>query len=136
MPTASYNKFQAWVEYMQEGANLESDSFVVFLTNSAPVASNSVIADITQITYTNLSSRTLTKVTSAQTSGTYTLDFNDLTLTSTGGTTGPFRYIGVFDDTLAGDPLVCWFDYGANVTLGDGESLLLQFNASGLYTVA
>jgi hypothetical protein len=132
---ATYNKFNSWVEFMQEGANVGSDQFVIALTNSAPSAANTVLGDLTQIAYTNLSSRNLTTATEAQTGGTYTLDFNDITLTSTGGTTGPFRYVVVYDDTVAGDPLVCWFDYGSSITLDAGESLELTFNASGLYTV-
>ena len=132
---AAYNKFQAWVEYMSEGANVGSDAFVVALTNSAPVATNSLIADITQITYTNCSSRALTTATSAHTTGTFKLDFNDLTLTASGGTVGPFRYVVVYDDTVASDPLVCWFDYGSSITLADTETLALTFDAAGLYTV-
>ena len=133
---AAFNKHQAWVEYMQEGANVGSDSFVLYLTNSAPLATNSLIADITQITYTNCSSRTLTTATSAQTSGTFKLDFNDITLTASGGTVGPFRYVGVYDDTVASDPLVGWFDYGSSITLADTETLAITFDAAGFYTVA
>lgn len=132
---AAYNKFQSWVEYMQEGANVGSDQFVVALTNSAPVATNSLLADITQITYTNLSTRNLTTASSAQSSGTFKLDFNDITLTSSGGSTGPFRYVVIYDDTVVSDPLVCWFDYGSSITLADTETLAITFNASnGLYT--
>lgn len=129
---ATFNKHNSWVEYMVEGANLGSDSFVVYLTNSAPSASNSVLADITQITYTNLSSRTLTTSSSSQTSGTHTLVFNDLTLTASGGSVGPFRYVGIYDDTLASDPLVGWYDYGSSITLADTETLLIDFGASAL----
>lgn len=138
MPTASYNKFQSWVEYMQEGANVGSDSFAVALTAAAnaPVATNSLIADLTEISYTNCSSRALTTATSAQTSGTFKLDFNDLTLTASGGSVGPFRYVVVYDDTLTGDPLVAWFDYGSEITLADGESIAIGINASGFYTVS
>lgn len=133
---AAYNKFDSWVEYMQEGANVGSDSFVVALTNSAPIASNTILANITEITYTNCSSRTLTTATSAQTSGTFKLDFNDLTLTATGGSVGPFRYVVVYDDTVVSDPLVAWFDYGSSITLADTETLALTFDAAGFYTVA
>lgn len=136
---ATYNKFQAWVENMQESANVGSDQFVVALTAAAnaPVATNSVLADLTQISYTNCSSRNLTTTTSAQTTGTFTLDFSDLTLTASGGTVGPFRYVVIYDDTPTSpaDPLVCWFDYGSEITLQSGETIDLTFNASGLYTV-
>lgn len=132
---ATFNKFQSWVEYMVEGANLDSDAFVVGLTNSAPVATNTVIANLTEISYTNCSSRALTTGTKGQTTGTYTLLFNDLTLTASGGTVGPFRYVFIYDDTIAGDPLVCWYDYGSSITLNAGETLLLDFTTS-TFTVA
>lgn len=129
---ATFNKHNAWVEYMVEGANLGSDQFKVYLTNTAPIAANSVIADITEITYTNCSTRNITTSSSSATSGTHTLVFTDLTLTASGGSVGPFRYVGIFDDTLAGDPLVGWYDYGSSITLADTETLLIDFSASTL----
>ena len=131
---ATYNKFQAWVDYLAEGVNCASDQFVVALTNSAPVATNSILTDITQITYTNLSSRNLTTASSSQTTGTYSLVVNDLTLTASGGSVGPFRYVVVYDDTVANDPLVAWYDYGSSITLADTETLLINFGAS-LFTL-
>jgi hypothetical protein len=47
-----------------------------------------------------------------------------------------FRYVVIYDDTVAGDPLVAWFDYGAGgVTMANGDTFTLTFNASGLFTV-
>lgn len=134
---AAFNKFNSWVEYMTEGANVGSDQFAVFLTNSAPSASNTVIADITEVSYTNCSSRALTTSSSAQTSGTQKVVFADLTLTASGGTVGPFRYVGIYDDTIAGDPLVGWYDYGSSITLASTETLLIDFDGTnGAFTVA
>lgn len=135
MPTATYNKFNAWSENMVEVANLATDQFVVALTNTAPTASNSVLADITQIAYTNLSSRNLTTASSSQTSGTYSLVLNDLTLSAT-GTVATFRYVVIYDDTPTSpaDPLVAWFDYGSSITLTNGETLTLDFGAN-LFTL-
>lgn len=135
MPTATYNKFNAWSENMVEVANLATDQFVVALTNSLPVATNSVLADITQIAYTNLSSRNLTTASSSQTSGTYSLVLNDLTLSAT-GTVATFRYVVIYDDTPTSpaDPLVAWFDYGSSITLTNGETLTLDFGAN-LFTL-
>jgi hypothetical protein len=134
---AAFNKFQPWVEYMVEGANVGSDQFAVALTAAAnaPVNTNGVIADLTQIAYTNLSSRNLTTASSAQSGGTQSVTFNDLTLTSSGGSTGPFRYVVIYDDTVAGDPLVGWYDYGSDLTLAAGESLLIDFTGAA-FTVA
>lgn len=128
---ATYNKFNAWAENMVESANLATDQFVVALTNTAPTASNSVLADITQITYTNLSSRNITTTSSSQTSGTYSLVLADLTLTAS-GSVGPFRYVVIYDDTPTSpaDPLVCWYDYGSSITMASGETFTIDFGAN------
>ncbi len=70
---ASYNKHNAWAENMVEVANCGSDQFVVALTAAAnaPVATNSVLADLTTISYTNLSSRNITTSSSTHSTGTY-----------------------------------------------------------------
>jgi hypothetical protein len=128
---ATYNKFQAWAETMVEGANLGSDQFVIALTNSAPVATNSVISDITQISYTNLSSRNVTTTSSSQTGGTYTLVLQDLVMTAS-GSVGPFRYVVLFDDTLAGDPLVGWWDYGSSITMANAETFTVDFTGAAI----
>lgn len=137
---ATYNKFDVFVENVAEGVhNLGSDQLVVALTNTLPVATNTVLANITEVAYTNLSTRNITTASSAQTSGTYKLTLTDLTLTSTGGTTGPFRYVVIYNDAPASplDPLIAWFDYGSSITLADGETFLCDFSdANGLLTIA
>lgn len=132
---ATYNKFNAWAENMVEVANLGTDQFVVALTNTAPTAANSVLTDITQISYTNLSSRNITTSSSSQTSGTYSLVLTDLVLTAT-GSVGPFRYVVIYDDTPTSpaDPLVCWYDYGSSITLANGETFTIDFGAN-LFTL-
>lgn len=128
---ATYNKFNAWAETMVEAANLASDQFVIALTNSAPIASNSVLADITQISYTNLSSRNVSTTSSSQTSGTYTLVLADLVMTASGGV-GPFRYVVLYDDTVAGDPLVGWWDYGSSITMANTETFTVDFTGAAI----
>ena len=128
---ATYNKFNAWVENMVESANLGTDQFVVALTNTLPTSADSVLADITQISYTNLSSRNLTTASASQTSGTFSLALNDITLTASGAV-ATFRYVVIYDDTPTSpaDPLVAWFDYGSAVTLANGETFTLDFGAT------
>lgn len=132
---ATYNKFNAWVETMVEGANLGTDVFVVALTNTLPTAGNSVLTDIAQIAYTNLSARTLTTASSSQSGGVYSLVLNDLVLTASGAV-ATFRYVVIYDDTVASplDPLVCWFDYGSAVTMAAAETFTIDFGAN-LFTV-
>ena len=134
---AVFNKFDCFVENVAEKVhNLGSDQLTLALTNTAPVAGNTVLANITEITYTNLSTRNLTTSASSQTSGLYKLVVADTTLTSTGGSTGPFRYVVVYNSTAAGGPLIGWYDYASALTLNSGESLTVDFNqVNGLLTI-
>ena len=133
---ASFNKFNSFVEALAEKVhNLGSDTLTVALCASAPSASNTQLSDLTQISYTNLSSRTLSSVTSAQTGGTYTLDAADLVLTAS-GTVATFRYVVLYNDTATNDELIGYYDYGSNVDLLNGETFTITFDASGILTLA
>ena len=130
---ASFNKFNSFVEALAEKVhNLGSDTLTVALTAAAnaPVAGNAVLADLTQISYTNCSARAITTTTSSQTSGTYKLVLADLTLTASGGSVGPFRYVVIYNDTAASDELIGWYDYGSEITLASGETLTIDFDAT------
>jgi len=134
---AAFNKFNAFVEHLAEGVhNLGSNQLVVALTNTLPTSANSVLADITQIAYTNLSSRNVTTSTSSQTGGTYSLVCNDLVLTASGAV-ATFRYVVLYNDTPTSpaDPLIGWYDYGSAVTLANAETFTVDFGANVL-TVA
>ena len=86
---ASYNKFNCFVEDLAEQVhNLQSDTLKVALTNTLPVATNTVFANITEIAAGNgytAGGTTATVSSSAQTSGTYKLVLNDVTFTASGG---------------------------------------------------
>lgn len=130
---ATFNKFNSFVEALAEKVhNLGSDQLAVALcaAANAPVATDAQLSELTQITYTNLSSRNITTSASAQTSGTYKLTLTDLTLTASGGSVGPFRYIVIFNDTATNDELIGWYDYGSDLTLADGESLTIDFDGT------
>lgn len=136
---ATYTKFNQFVEDKAHGVhNLGSDQLVVALTNSAPVATNTVLANITEIAYTNLSSRNITTSSSAQTSGTYKLILADLVLTASGAV-GPFRYVVIYNDTTVTptDALICWFDRGSSLSLVSGDTFTVDFDGTnGLFTDA
>lgn len=90
---ATFNKVNAFVENVAEKVfNLGSDSLKVALTNTAHTSTWSKLSDLTEVSYTNLSSRAITTTSSAQTSGTYKLVLADLTLTAS-GSVGPFQYV-------------------------------------------
>jgi len=135
---ASFNKFNKFVEDCAHGVHvLNSNQLVVALTNTAPTASNSVLADITEISYTNCSSRNITTTSSAQTSGLYKLILSDLTLTASGGSVGPFKYVVVYNDTPTSpaNPLIGWYEHTATVTMAAGESFTIDFNVNGLFNL-
>lgn len=137
---ATYNKFNSFTEALAEKVhNLGSDQLKVALTNTAPVATNTVYANLTSpLATTNLSGATpfnLTTSSSAQTSGTYKLVIADLVLTATGAV-GPFRYAAVYNDTATNDELIAWFDYGSSISLQSGETFTLDFDGTnGLFTL-
>jgi hypothetical protein len=135
---ATFNKFNSFVEAVAEKVhNLGSDTLTVALTNSAPVATNTVLADITQVAYTYCSTRAITTLASAQSSGTYKLTLTDLVLTASGGSVGPFRYVVIYNDTATNDELIGWYDYGSSITLAAGETLTIDFDGSnGVLTIA
>ncbi len=137
MPTSALTKFHPFLEAaFEKKHNLGADTLMVWLSNTAPAQANAVLTDITQVSYTNMSSRAVTITSSSQTTGTYSLVLADLTLTMSGGASPTFRYLGVYNDTATNDDLVGgYLDYGAGgVTLADGESLVIDFNATGLFT--
>ena len=133
---ATYNKVQQFVEDRNHGVHdFSSDQLVVALTTvaNAPVATNSVLADLTEISYTNCSSRNITTSTSAQTSGTYKLVLTDLVLTASGGTVGPFGMVAIYNDTPTSpaDPLIAWYVYpGGDITLQSGETFTCDFDGT------
>jgi hypothetical protein len=131
---AAYNKHHPFIEHVYEGVhNLATGVLTVVLcaAANAPVAANAVLADLTTISMTNLSSRVLTQSSSAQTSGTYKLVIADLVLTAS-GTVPTFRYVDIYNDTPTSpaDPLICWFDHGSNVDLATGETYTLDFDGT------
>lgn len=131
---ATFNKFQPFVEDVFEGAwVLGTHQLVAFLTTNAniPDATDRTLSQVTQISYTNLSSRNITTSTSAQTGGTYKLTLADLVLTAS-GTVDTFRHAGIYNDTQTtpADPLLGWWDYGQDVNLANGETFTYDFDAT------
>jgi tagatose-1,6-bisphosphate aldolase non-catalytic subunit AgaZ/GatZ len=144
MPSAAYSKFNDYVEQESKAVhNWAAHTFKVALSNTAPSASNTVLADITQIATSGGyvggagGGFTLDSVTLTETSGTAKLSIADEVITATGGSIGPFRYAIVYNDsaTSPADALVNSYDYGSSITLADGESLTIDFDAAaGVWT--
>ena len=148
---ATFTKVNGFVEHLSEGVHdLGANQLRLALSNTAPASetpdptvltADAVLANVTEIAYTNLASdptsRNLTVTTSAQTSGTYTLDADDVVLTASGGAMAEFRYIYIYNTAGTGvtDPLIGYYDYGSGLTLADGETLTVAFDVAGILTL-
>jgi len=153
MATATFTKINDFIENLANAIDANADTFAIALSNTAPSGetpdpttdNNGVIANVTQIdavanltsAYTNYTDslttdRQLESVTSTQTSGTYTLDCADFTITASGGAISTWRYLYVADDTVTSpaDPLVGVWDYA------DGDTANININANGLLQIS
>jgi len=126
---ATFTKFNSFVEAVAEKVhNLGSDQIKVALTDVAPISSNTILANITEISYTNCSTRNITTTSSTQTGGLYSLVVVDLILTATGGSVGPFRYIVIYNDTATNKELIGFYDFGGSTTITDGNTFTIDFS--------
>jgi len=127
MPTVQiFNSFKEAVA--EKLHNLGSDTLKFMLTNTAPSLSNTVLADLTEISSGNgyvAGGSAVTVTLSAQTGGIYSLDLDDLAFTASGGTIGPFRYLVLYNDTAASDELIGFLDYGVSYTIADGNNFTI-----------
>jgi hypothetical protein len=137
MPQLNFQRFESFTSAVAKKLhNLDTDQMVVALATGVD-PEDEVLTDITQITYTNLSARQLGAMAGTTAGGTFSMKRQNLTMTSTGGTTGPFRYCVVYNDTSVAKNLVGFYDWGSNLTLENGDSLTIQFDATqGLLQVA
>jgi len=134
---ASFVKFQDFVEALGLGEHdLNTDTLKVYLSNTAPSASGDADkADLAEISTGNgyTGPEDITNVWS-ESGGTGTLAATDVVITAT-GSVGPFRYAVIFNDDHTTDGLICYWDYGSEVTLSNGETFTIDFGAS-VFTIA
>lgn len=129
---ATYNKFNQFVaDVANKIHNLGSDTLKVALSNVAPVATNTIFANITEISAGNgytAGGIAPGLTSSAQTSGLYKLIIPSITWTATGAI-GPFRYAVFYNSSAASSNLIAWFDYGSSITLASGDTFSITFDA-------
>jgi len=119
--------------------NLNTDTLKVLLTNVAPVATNAVVGDLTDISAGNGYSAGGPSVGStafSQTSGTAKLTGSNVVVTATGAV-GPFRYAALYNYTASGKNLIGWLDYGSSITLANTDTFTITWDpTNGILTVA
>lgn len=123
---ATVTLFNCFVEDAAEQVHdLSSDVLKVALTNTAPSASNTVLADITQIAAGNgyaTGSVTATVDSSSQTGGVYTLTLSGVSWTASGGDIAANRWAVLYNSTAAGDPLIAYADFGVSAVIANGNT--------------
>lgn len=131
---AAFNKFNAFVaDLANKVHNLGSDTLKVMLSNVAPVATNAIKTDITEIAAGNgysAGGTAATLTSSSQTSGLYKLILQNVTFTASGGSISTFRYAVLYNSTPANGNLIGWWDYGTTLAITTGNSFQVQFDAT------
>jgi hypothetical protein len=109
------------------------------LTDTAPVATNTVKSNISEIAAGNgyaAGGVAAAFVSSADTSGVYKLIICQPQFTASGGSIAQFRYAVLYNSTAAGLNLIGWVDYGAEVNVTNGNSFQVQFDqTNGVLTI-
>jgi hypothetical protein len=131
---ASFVKIADFVEDLGKGVhNFTTATLRLALSNTAPASEtpnpatsgNGILTNVTQIAYTNVSggvAPALATVTFSETGGTATLDADNVAITASGGSVGPYRYVYLYNDSATNDPLIGYWDRGSSVTLADTET--------------
>jgi hypothetical protein len=136
--SVAFNKFNDFVYQLGKAVHdFSTHSIKVYLSNAAPVATNTVKANIAEITAQNgypSGGSSITPVWSVLT-GTAKLVGTNVVFTGSGGSFGPFQYVILYNDTSASDNLVGWWDYGSAVTVNDTETFTVSFGAT-ILTIA
>lgn len=131
---ATFNKFNAFVEALaQKKINLNADVLKIMLTNTAPVATNSVKTDLTDISAGNGYTAGGTAIASnaaTQVTGVLKLVGNAVTFTASGAI-ATFRYAAVYSDTATNKDLIGWADYGAAVNVAALETFVVGNSVTG-----
>jgi len=131
---ATFTKVDSFVEALAEKKHdLGTDVLKFMLTNSAPIASNTVLANLTEIAAANgytAGGTAVSIASSSQTAGTYSLVAADVVVfTASGGTIGAFRYVVLYNDTALNDELISFYDYGSSITLADTETFTITIDS-------
>lgn len=142
---AAYNKFNQFTEDLTRGVHNFSSggqTFKIILSNTAPVATNSIYSDVSTNEVANGGGYTTGGITSAMSdstaSGVEKVLATNVTWTGSGGGMGPFRYVIIYNFTATTPlkPLVSWYDYGSSVTLNSGDTFTVSFDGTnGFFTV-
>lgn len=141
-----FNKFNQFTQDLASGVHQfqtgTSHTLKVVLSNTVPLATNAILANITQITAANgytAGGVSVGTITGAQTAGVMkVVGGTDPVWTCATAPMGPFQYAVLYNDTPTSPakPLIGWWDYGSALTLQIAETFTADIDqTNGLFTV-
>lgn len=141
---ATYVKYQCFAGIDLPGkvhdllgtAGSTADTLKLIISNGAPnVATHTVLSDAGDLTTASgyTAGGESCQNVGTNTTGTFTLVCTDITWSFTGAKT--FRYVIMYNDTAATDPLIAYWDYGSGITTANGDTFKADFG-SNTFTLA
>lgn len=134
--------FENWKMHLVTDADLSSDVFKILLCSSSyvPDAENhEFLSDISgEVAGSGYSRQLLGGISLSLNAGTLTFDANDPVFAAVGGSFSA-RFWVIYDDSAPSKPLVCYGlldETPADVIVTDGNTLTLNVNAAGLFTIS
>lgn len=132
---AAFTKANNFVFALGQGLhNLSANaSLRAVLALTSISAGVSVYASVTEITAGNgyaTGGLVFTGTTWSTAAGTARLKAADLVWTASGGSIANFQYVLVVDDKATADNIIGFWDYGAPVTITNGNTFTLDLNAT------
>ncbi|VIO73895.1 hypothetical protein [Bradyrhizobium ivorense] len=127
---AAFNKFNCFVADVASGKHQmqtgSGQTFRVYLTNNAPAAADTGYSGGNDLPNGNGYAQlgvSIGVLTGSQTGGVFSFSgATNPSWTAAGGSIGPFRYAILYNATASGVPVVGWWDYGASITLTNGNT--------------
>jgi hypothetical protein len=125
---AAFNKVNTFVEdvahKLHDMKTGTTDVFKVYLTNTAPVATNTTYntpADLATANGYTAGGASIGTITGAQTTGVFSFaGGTNPSWTASGGNIGPFQYAVLYNSTSG--RIIGWWDYGTAITLTNGNT--------------
>lgn len=141
---AIFNKFDCFVQDVAHALHdmntSTAQTYKVYLTNAAPVRTNTVYGTPVDLSTANgytSGGTSIGTITGSQASGVFKFaGGTDPTWTASGGSIGPFQYAVLYNFTSGTKPLIGWWDNGSPLTVASGQSFTVALDhTNGILTI-